>query len=474
MCKQGIIESGRNVRCDGVNLLTYEVNWNRYRLSESGADKLAASGQNVISATPRHYGSVSITFWSVCVFLFLAQASFLFAQSRRPDQTSTAYSIDEIKSTIEALGDNDFLVRQRSSETLLGIGADAIPHLKKAQAYVDHEVRHRASDILKKLLETDLKERTNRFLLLPPASNDDCGFEHWRTFSRLAGTSREARSLLAEIYSNPQSEKLLASIDLATVPSGNAFEAGKTGSFNDQSVTTSLTAYAAEMYRRSMRPLAAGGNLSSSLSGNGVLEELTASAFESNFLSLSPITVQQSKHEQAFLELLNAWLRFELQSTPLTIAKLKIISAYRLRSFADYLSQVIAQPEYPHKQAALEALFRVSSPTAEDEQSLSEGDSGAHDAISHLKPFVLSNEVLVRLPQAETIGAVDVTIGDIAFQLILNLQGKAPKDFGMSEANGRMILDNTSVFCFRTPEARSQPIEQWLNKHDESGPNADE
>ena len=103
-----------------------------------------------------------------------------------------------------------------------------------------------------------------------------------------------------------------------------------------------------------------------------------------------------------------------------------------------------------------------------------ENGSGVVDAINQLKPFVLSNEVLMRLPQAETIGPVEVTLGDFAFQLMLHLQEKAPKDFGMLEAGGTMLLDNKSVFCYKNREAASESIRKWLANLDKSQSNIDQ
>ena len=223
-----------------------------------------------------------------------------------------------------------------------------------------------------------------------------------------------------------------------------------------------------------MQPLAATGERKSPMTGSGVIEELSASAFESNFLLLSPITVQQNEHKPAFLKLLTAWLKFELQSTPMTIAKLKIISTYRLRVFAEDLAEVLHWPQHPHKQAAIESLGKILSPADEDNQTLLENGPGVDDAINQLKPFVLFDEVLVRLPQAETKGPVDVTLGDLAFQLLLHLQEKAPKDFGMSETGGRLLLDNKSIFCFTNREAASESIKKWLANLDESQSNVDQ
>ena len=416
---------------------------------------------------------VSVAALRAFVFLLVAQSGSAIAQTQQPERKAVL-SPSAIGKMIEGLGSDDFLLRQRSSEQLAEAGSAAIPLLESAQHSHDQEVRYRVTDILKKLLETDLQQRASRFLAMPPTSSDDCGFQHWSTFSQLAGTSREARSLLVAIHSNRHSQEVLGKIDLDRNASEISVDDRKSGRFKDRLVNTSVAVYAAEMYRRSMQPKAATADRKSPLTGSGVLEELSASAFESDFLSLPRVTVQQNEHKPAFLTLLTAWLKFELQSTPMTLAKLKIISAYRLSVFAEELAELLRQPQYPHKQAAIESLGKILSPADEEDQSTLKNGPGVNDAISQLKPFILLNEVLVRLPQAETKGPVEVTLGDIAFQLILHMQEKAPKDFGMSEAGGKLLLDNKSIFCFTNREAASESIQKWLANLDESQPNVDQ
>ena len=462
------MKTGHAVCNNGAYLLTNDETQNGVRLSRCRAATLAPLDYHISPSATHSNGSRSITVTLAVVFVLVFQQNFLVAQSRNLDQSSATPSASEIEKVIEGLGSDDFLVRQLSNETLLEIGSSAIPQLRNAQISADQEVRYRASDILNKLLETDLEERANRFLALSPTSSNDCGYQHWSTFSRLAGTSREARALLVAIYSTPQSKKLLADIELAPSSTENTVADVNTKPFDDQSVTALVPVYAAEMYRRSMEPQATAPNQNSNLVGNGVIEELSASAFESNFLSLSPITVQQSEHKQAFLELLAAWLKFELQSTPMTVAKLKIIHTYRLKAFADDLAELLNQPQYPHKQAAIESLGKIFSPAGEDNQSLLENGASDLEAIRQLKPFVLSDEVLLRLPQAETVGPVDVTLGDFAIQLILNLQEKPLVDFGMYVAGGKMLFSTENVFCFKSRDRARASTQQWLTDFNES------
>ena len=152
----------------------------------------------------------------------------------------------------------------------------------------------------------------------------------------------------------------------------------------------------------------------------------------------------------------------------MTVAKLKIIHTYRLKAFADDLAELLNQPQYPHKQAAIESLGKIFSPAGEDNQSLLENGASDLEAIRQLKPFVLSDEVLLRLPQAETVGPVDVTLGDFAIQLILNLQEKPLVDFGMYVAGGKMLFSTEKVFCFKSRDRARASTQQWLTDFNES------
>lgn len=388
------------------------------------------------------------------LFLTGARSAFVIAQTPQPRPSAT-----DIAELIEGLGSEDFLFRQRSNEQLMQAGSAAIGPLEAAKSSPDPEVRYRVNEILKKLLEQNVEERAARFLSLPPTSTDDCGFEHWETFSSFAGKTREARSLLVAILGDPTSAKLLQSI--APSETSAAGTSTSTKLLHDQSVTASVVVFAAQMYRELMQPKSAAPDQEAKLTGSGVVEELSASAFESQFLSLPPLTVQQSAHKTPFVILLRTWLKSELKTSPMTVAKLKIISAYRLRDFADYLTVLLNQPQYPHKQAAIESLSKLFLSHEEAEPNSAVKSSGVDDAISHLKPFVFADEVLVRLPQSESTGPLDVTLGDFAFQLILSIQEKAPKDFGMCEGNGKMLLGSNSVFCFEDREKAAESIKRW-------------
>ena len=173
------MKTGHAVCNNGAYLLTNDETQNGVRLSRCRAATLAPLDYHISPSATHSNGSRSITVTLAVVFILVFQQNFLVAQSRNLDQSSATPSASEIEKVIEGLGSDDFLVRQLSNETLLEIGSSAIPQLRNAQISADQEVRYRASDILNKLLETDLEERANRFLALSPTSSNDCGYQHW-------------------------------------------------------------------------------------------------------------------------------------------------------------------------------------------------------------------------------------------------------------------------------------------------------
>ncbi len=357
---------------------------------------------------------------------------------------------------IEGLGSDDFLVRQQASERLLQSGADAVEKLRAAKDTPDEEVRYRIGELLKEIHQRDLKQRIDRFLDLPPDSRDDCGFKNWPTFARFTGTTREARSLLVAINGHLSAAGELTSASDRPLPMGTRF--------SHRSARASVNTYAAEMFRRLTLPAAmrAAGAVSPQLVGDGVVEELSASAFEANFLSLPRRKVWQNEHREPFIALLTAWLKQQLQTGPLTLGRIKIIYEYRLSAFSDRLISALGRPQYPHKSAVLEALSKISLPLVKDDPVEPDDRVGVDDAINQLLPYVFSQEVLIRLPQAEVNGPADITLGDVAFQIILQLEEKQPKDFGMLEAGGKMTLSNSPVFCYKSRAAADRSINVWL------------
>jgi hypothetical protein len=67
-----------------------------------------------------------------------------YLRKRTPVGTDTA----RIKKLVEQLGDDDFDTREKATEALIGIGAPAVPHLRKAAESEDTETKRRASQCL--------------------------------------------------------------------------------------------------------------------------------------------------------------------------------------------------------------------------------------------------------------------------------------------------------------------------------------
>ena len=368
----------------------------------------------------------------------------------------------EIAALMKNLSHEDYLLRQKSSERLLEIGSAAIGPLREAARSFDEELRYRANELLKELVANEVRQRVDRFLELPADSTDNCGFEDWPAFSRVVGSTANGRKLLVAIFTGDDgvvdmtgsiadiSSKLEAPTDEPVF--GSRLTAG------------TVEAYCAEMFRRSRLEPPKISALAATDRDRSLVQHFTGSAFERSFLTRLPVpTVEQSGFRKEFLAILRAWLGHELQRGPLTLRKIQIISAYRMVEFEAALLGAIQQTDYLHKLEALEALVQIHRPMEIDDGSSEAKASGADAAVDSLRPLVQSSETVLMLPQAETKGAVAVTLGDLAFQLILSIEEKTPKDFGLLPANGRLSLSNDVIYCFPNRQEAENGIKKWAS-----------
>ncbi len=113
----------------------------------------------------------------------------------------------EISEWIEALGSNDFALREQAATRLIEIGAPTLAKLQQLSSDArDPEVRLRAQQIVMQLTRSDLKLRIKAFL-----AGQDVQFEGWRNARPLFGDSIRARELfIAMLESHPE---LTASLD---------------------------------------------------------------------------------------------------------------------------------------------------------------------------------------------------------------------------------------------------------------------
>ena len=360
------------------------------------------------------------------------------------------------------LSHEDYLLRQKSSEQLLEIGSAAIGPLNEAARSFDEELRFRANELLKELVANEVRQRVDRFLELPADSTDNCGFEDWPAFSQVVGSTANGRKLLVAIFTGDDG---VVDMTGSIADISSKFEApADEPVFGSRLTAGTVEAYCAEMFRRSRLDPPRISPLAATNPDRSLVQHFTGSAFERSFLTRLPVpTVEQSGFRKEFLAILGAWLGHELERSPLTLRKVQIISAYRMVKFEAALLGAIQQADYLHKIEALEALVQIHRPMEIDDGSTEAKASGADAAIDVLRPLVRSSETVLMLPQAETKGAVAVTLGDIAFQLILSIEEKTPKDFGMLPANGRISLSNEVIYCFPNRQEAENGIKKWTS-----------
>ena len=377
------------------------------------------------------------------------------------DQTNQAGSAD-VAALVKNLSHEDYLLRQKSSEQLLEIGSASIGPLKEAAKSFDEELRYRVNDLLKELVANEVKQRVERFLESPEDSAENFGFEDWPAFSQVVGDTENARKLLVAIFTGEDGVvgRTGSIVDVSNTREAMADEPV----FGSRYIAATVEAYCAEMFRRlrlnppKISPLAATDR------DRSLVQHFTGSAFERSFLTRLPVPiVEKSEFREEFSAVLTAWLNHELKGSPLTLTKIQIISAYRLVDFEAVLLGAIGQADYLHKIEALEAIVQIHQPAGDDDGSSAAETSGADAAINALKPLIRSSETVLMLPQAATKGAVAVTVGDLAFQLILSIEEKTPKDFGLLPANGRMSFSNEVIYCFPNRQEAGQGINKWAS-----------
>lgn len=104
-----------------------------------------------------------------------------------------------IEAAISRLADGHFAAREKATEDLVRLGAQALPALDAAAASPDREVRMRATRIAASIRQADFDRRLEEFASgsRPPSDADVPG---WESYSGVVGDSAPARSLFVEMH----------------------------------------------------------------------------------------------------------------------------------------------------------------------------------------------------------------------------------------------------------------------------------
>jgi hypothetical protein len=114
------------------------------------------------------------------------------------EQTASKSGEERISTLIEALGSDDYTLREQASEELTRIGLPAYSELARAAGHPDREVRYRAQRILGVVRQHDMRRRLEAFLS-GKAVDDDDSLPGWRRFKSTYGDDSAARNLFVEM-----------------------------------------------------------------------------------------------------------------------------------------------------------------------------------------------------------------------------------------------------------------------------------
>lgn len=370
-------------------------------------------------------------------------------------QTETAKQTDAAKLPIEhwvaGLGAEGYLSRLKSEEAILEFGSAAIDPLKQAVNSPDIEISIRAQRLLAILLEQDFQQRRKTFLEAPLDASESFGFLQWDAFAKHVGRTDRTKRLFMDIVQNQRDKKSAEGF------SGDVSYLGYRANEQEQytALPTSAVEVAEELFSRMMKlssgylennsAFPAGGSQVPTANQPVAIEQLSLSAFEANLPKTLVKMVNESIYSAEIGGLITAWIKAQQKGRGLTANQVETIFQFELPQLTTELLKELKNERSKVRPHAAEAIAKT----------------GGREAVSLLAPFIKGSEVVVGYPEPSTGRSLKITLGDIAFQLILKLEGKALEDFGLLPTAGTMLLSESPVYGFVDRESAAAAIETW-------------
>jgi HEAT repeat protein len=349
-----------------------------------------------------------------------------------------------VEGWITQLGADDYLTRLKSEEAILGLGSPAIEQIKLAVDSPDIEISIRARRLLVRLLEQDFVQRKAAFLDAPLDSPESFGFPQWDAFVEIVGRSPQTKQLFIDIVQNKRDQKS------AHRPVDDAGFLGYLSSEQQQytALPTSAVEVAEELFNR-LTELAKQTEIHRASTSTAdqpvVIQQLSLSAFEANLPKTLVKTVNESIYRDEIRALVTAWIQARQDERGLTRNQIETIFQFELTQLKDDLNEELNNERSKVRFRAAEAIAKV----------------GGRDAIKMLTPFLTSNQVVAAYPQPELGKSLEITLGDLAFQLILALEGRSSKDFGLLPTAGSLLLSESPIYGFVDRQSANQGIAKW-------------
>ncbi len=356
-----------------------------------------------------------------------------------------------VQQWVAGLGADGYLSRLKSEEAILQFGSAAIEPIKQAVNSPDIEISIRAQRLLVILLEQDFQQRRKSFLEAPLDSSESFGFLQWDAFAKLVGRTDRTKQLFMDIVQNQQDKKSAHS------SAGDVSYLGYLAPEQLQYTTlpTSAVEVADELFKRLTKlNNAPSENKAEVLTGSPmvptaeqpvVIQQLSLSAFEANLPKTLVKTVNESIYSAEIRGLITGWIKARQNEKGLTGNQIETIFQFELTQLKEDLLKDLKNERSKVRLQAAEAIAKAGGP----------------DAIKMLRPFVRGSEVVVAYPESSGGKSLKITLGDIAFQLILKLEDRSLKDFGLLPTAGTMLLSESAVYGFADRESASAAIAKW-------------
>ena len=366
------------------------------------------------------------------VLIVLLQQTVAWGQASQPQVVEQ----DVIDRWVKGLGAEDYLLRIKSEEEILRIGSAAIGSIKEATESPDIEVSIRANRLWVTLLQQDFENRKDSFLAASPQSLDDFGFQYWPDFSKWVGVSDHTRQLFIDIMQNRREK------ELGKGETGSVSYLGYLSTEQEQYTPLPTTAIeiADELLKRLTKPektIASDYPL--------VIQQLSLSGFEANLPKTLVKTVTESEYAKEIRMLIVQWLRANESKNGLSENQIETVYRFELTGFTDELYSELSSESSKVRHQAAEAIAKI----------------GGSDAVKLLQRFVRGDQEVVAYPEPTTGRSLKITLGDIAFQLILSLEDRTVKDFGLLRTSGTMSLSDSPVYGFANRESANEAIARW-------------
>ena len=370
-------------------------------------------------------------------------------------QSDVSWQSDVSRQSVEEwvadLGADGYLSRLKSEEAILQLGSDAIGPIKQAVNSPDIEISIRARRLLVILLEQDFQQRRKSFLEAPLDSSESFGFLQWNAFAKLVGRTDQTKQLFMDIVQNQRENK---STQIST---GEVSYLGYLATEQEHYTTlpTSAVEVAQELFNSLIKLDSASNKndvevldsdaLMPAADQPVVLQQLSLTAFEANLPKTLVKTVNESIYSTEIRGLITAWIVARKSEQGLTRNQVETIFRFELTQLRDELVKELKNERSKVRLQAAEAIAKT----------------GGRDAVKLLQPFVRGSEVVVAYPEPSGGKSLNITLGDIVFQLILKLEDQPLKDFGLLPTAGTMLLSESPVYGFVDRQSADAAIAKW-------------